>query len=254
MAKRAKAVDFLQELTEVSQQMQDKDQEVLSRREEEIGELNAVSIDRLQEREIDTRPLNEKHVLDLMESIEALGLIEPLVVDQDKVLLAGGHRLAAIKLLQEKEAETFENHFPNKLIPVRIMSFKATDEPERALQVEVAENEHRRDYTPAEVRNIAEHLRAAGYREGRGRPKSGEKLLMPALSTVIGKNRRTVQRYLHESESKNRTDVQIYLKKAKKSLKSWQEKAPKKKANQKIMKAIPEFLELIEEVLAAEGK
>ncbi len=43
--------------------------------------------------------LNALHVLNLAESIAALGLLEPIVVDQHLRLLAGAHRLAAIQLL-----------------------------------------------------------------------------------------------------------------------------------------------------------
>ncbi len=59
-----------------------------------------ISIDDIRLRkDADTRPLNAKHVLDLAESIAVLGLLEPLVIDMEGHLLAGGHRLAAIQLL-----------------------------------------------------------------------------------------------------------------------------------------------------------
>ncbi|MEM8614151.1 MAG: ParB/RepB/Spo0J family partition protein [Cyanobacteria bacterium P01_H01_bin.105] len=250
MVKRSKTVDFLENISAVTEQMQVRDQEVSSRRAEERGDLNAISIERIGLREIDTRPLNEKHVASLAESIAILGLIEPLVVDQEKTLLAGGHRLAAIKLLKDHDAAVFDQHFPNTLIPVRIMPFKANDDTERALQIEVAENEHRRDYTPAEVRNIADHLRKVGYREGTGRPKQGEKLLMPALSVVIGKNRRTIQRYLHGSTEESRTDVQKHLKKARRALKNWQTEAPRNQNNAVLIEKLPEFLDMLDQALA----
>jgi hypothetical protein len=53
----------------------------------------------LLRREEDSRPLLAKHVLEVAESIAVLGLIEPLVIDTNGYLLAGGHRLAAIQLL-----------------------------------------------------------------------------------------------------------------------------------------------------------
>ena len=187
----------------------------------------------------------------MKESISTLGLIEPLAVDQEKVLLAGGHRLAAIALLLKTEPDTFEQHFPNSAIPVRVMPFLAANEPDRALQVEVAENEYRRDYTPAEVKKIAERLVEAGYKDVKGRPKKGEKVLMPALSTVVGKNRRTIQRYLHgEGESKkSRTDVHL-LKKAKQCLKSWQEKTDQNTAaSQELSRQLSEMLSLLDSVI-----
>ena len=66
----------------------------------------------------------------------------------------------------------------------------------RALAVEVAENEQRRDYTPAEVRALAERLRGAGFRATAGRPRKGTRALLPALGAVVGKSKRTLLRIL----------------------------------------------------------
>lgn len=252
MARRSKKVDFLEDLSAVTEQMQGKDQEVSLRREKERGELSTLPLERIKDRESNTRTLNTKHVHSLKESISTLGLIEPLAVDQDKVLLAGGHRLAAIALLLETEPATFEKHFPDGAIPVRVMPFVAANEPEKALQVEVAENEHRRDYTPSEVRGIAERLISAGYKDVKGRPKKGEKVLMPALSTVVGKNRRTIQRYLHGEPGKSRTDVHLFLERAKKALKAWQETPHEDIASQNLDEQLPDILELIEAAIEVE--
>ena len=250
MARRSKKVDFLENLSAVTEQMQDRDREANLRREQERGELSTLPLERIKDRESNTRALNTQHVESLKESISTLGLIEPLAVDQAKVLLAGGHRLAAIALLLKTDPEVFEKHFPNSAIPVRVMPFIAEKEPDRALQVEVAENEYRRDYTPAEVRGIAERLIAAGYKDVKGRPKKGEKVLMPALSTVVGKNRRTIQRYLHGDSKKSRTDVHLSLKKAKKSLEAWQKQPYQaSSASQELREKLPHILSLIDTVI-----
>lgn len=246
MAAKRKERDVLASLSTFSEQMTDRDKEVSVRRAEDRGELSTILIDRIQLRETDTRPLNQKHVASLMESIAALGLIEPLVVDSDKVLLAGGHRLAAITLLQEHDIDSFNKHFSNGKIPIRTMPFKSAEEPERALQIEVAENEHRRDYTPAEVRNIADYLREVGYKDSQGRPKKGEKALLPALSVVIGKNIRTIQRYLKDEPKKNTTDVVFFLKKAKRSLESWNDGVKRTRSNKELREKVSEVLSLIE--------
>ena len=47
----------------------------------------------------DLRALNAGHVVLLAESVHALGLLEPIVVDRRGRLVAGGHRLAACRLL-----------------------------------------------------------------------------------------------------------------------------------------------------------
>ena len=62
--------------------------------------------------------------------------------------------------------------------------------------MEVAENEQRRDYTPAEVRALAERLRGAGFRATAGRPRKGTKALLPALGAVVGKSKRQLLRIL----------------------------------------------------------
>ncbi|MEO0645395.1 MAG: ParB/RepB/Spo0J family partition protein [Cyanobacteria bacterium J06650_10] len=250
MARRSKKVDFLENLSAVTEQMQDKDREANRRREQERGTLSSLPLERIKNRESNTRTLNMEHVQSLKESISTLGLIEPLAVDQEKVLLAGGHRLAAIASLLETEPDTFERHFPNSAIPVRVMPFIAEHEPDRALQVEVAENEYRRDYTSAEVRSIADRLIEAGYKDVKGRPKKGQKVLMPALSTVVGKNRRTIQRYLHGESKKSRTDVHLFLKKAKKALESWQAQPEQNtSASKELHEQLPEILNLLNAVI-----
>lgn len=164
------------------------------------------SLDFIQPREHNTRPLKLEHVQALAESIAAISLLEPLVVDAKGRLLAGGHRLAAIHLLKESNPTAYTKHFPNDAVPVRVMDFDAEQHPDRALECEIAENEHRRDYTPAEVRTLANRLKEAGYIDRRGRPAEGEKALRPALQVIVGKSWRQVVRYL---KPENMTDVII---------------------------------------------
>lgn len=155
-------------------------------------------VEEIQERYLgDTREPDPGHVADLAESIAALGLIEPLVVDSKHRLLAGGHRLAAIMLLQESQPQAYAQRFPDGQVPVQVMGFDSAIDPNLALAIETAENEKRRDYTTAEIKAIADKLRQAGYEDLRGRPRRGQKPLMPALSVVVGKSLRTVQRHLY---------------------------------------------------------
>jgi len=164
-----------------------------------------MALDAIQDRQQSTRPLRPPHVEALAESISVLGLLEPLVVDRKGRLLAGGHRLAALKYLQTNSPETFAEHFPNDQIPVRVMDFDATENPDRALECEVAENEHRQDYTRSEVRALADRLRQAGYVDRPGRPMKGEKALRPALKVIVGKSLGTVRRYLNQDENAHPT-------------------------------------------------
>ncbi len=171
-------------------------------------------LDQIKEREQDTRSLNEAHVKELAESIVVLGLIESLALDCRGRLLAGGHRLAAIKYIQAENPEAFEKQFPGGGIPARIFEFDAEKEPDLALQIEIAENEKRRDYTPTEVKAIADRLREAGFVDLKGRPKKGQKALMPMLSVVIGKSIRTVQNYLNEADAQEKASPQLTAEKS----------------------------------------
>jgi ParB family chromosome partitioning protein len=155
-----------------------------------------IPLDHVILRERDTRRLKNEHVQSLRNSIAALGLIEPIVVDLNSGLLAGGHRLAALRLLLDQEPETFHRLFPEGLVPVRQMSIDSKTHPADAMAIEVAENEQRRDYTAQEIRVLAQRLKDAGYRETPGRPKLGEKALTPALRTIVGKSFRTIRRVL----------------------------------------------------------
>lgn len=188
-----------------------------------------------------SRTLNPRHLVDLARSIAALGLIHPLVIDVEDVVIAGSHRFAALKLLatpppdrpallatlcprgpaQELEALTE----PVQLlavslgvvdfgsIPVRVVPLSQSKSPDEAWRLEVAENERRRDYKPSEVRALAERLREQGYRFTKGRAREGEQPALPLLSSVIGVSTRHVRRLLAAEDGNvidpkdQRTDV-----------------------------------------------
>lgn len=178
----------------------------------------------------DTRLLHVDHVLDLAESIAALGLLEPLVVDAKGHLLAGGHRLAACRLLspqrstratarkqllaltspRQREALELrleelelrvgagEGALESDQVPVRIIGFDAGEDQDRALAIEATENGQRRDYTRSEVMQLYRRLIDAGYTDRPGKPRPGERPARPLVATVIGRSVRTVRRLLAE--------------------------------------------------------
>ncbi|MEM8831045.1 MAG: ParB/RepB/Spo0J family partition protein [Cyanobacteria bacterium P01_G01_bin.19] len=217
-----------------------------------------VPLDDIQLREDNTRPLNEVHVLELAESIVILGLLQPIVIDVKNRLLAGGHRLAALVHLQETSPQEFEQMFPNEAVPVRQMPFDVEENPELALQVEVAENEKRRDYTPQEVRTLAQKLKAAGYTDSAHRPKKGEKALVPALKIIIGKSRRSIMRYLSVDENQEKSVPPVTLTPEVKTMQRIEKDLVKLKQmfsgtevtpeQQKLIKKIPSFLKALEAV------
>jgi len=193
---------------------------------------STLSLDSIADRvDGNTRLLNPAHIEALADSIAVVGLIAPIAVDSRGRLLAGGHRRAAITLLREQNPEAFAKQFPGGQVPIRRYDFDSEAETDKALAIEATENEKRRDYTPAEVRAIADRLRTAGYRDAPGKPKKGEKALRPALELIIGKSIRQVRRYLndasdaHENGEQNqdkqtRTDV-LVLNRALLNLQKW---------------------------------
>ena len=86
---------------------------------------------------------NVGDVSTLAASIEELGLLSPVVVNEDKELLAGERRLTACKSLGWTE------------IPVTVMS---TDDAEKKLSIEIAENQQRTNFTREELINAGIEL------------------------------------------------------------------------------------------------
>ncbi len=221
-----------------------------------------VPLEQIKHRTDNTRELNTSHVQSLYESISVLGLLEPLVVDHRNRLLAGGHRLAAIYCLKEKNEAQFQIIFPNGGIPIRVIPFDSIEDPERALKIEVAENEQRRDYTAQEVRAIADRLLEAGYTLNSHRPKKGDKALGTALAVVIGKHRRTVSRYLNEylqkdTDSKTMTPVIVSpetkaLQKLQHNLEVLKKKIDKPNTPKlaSLAKKLPSLIKLVKESIA----
>jgi ParB family transcriptional regulator, chromosome partitioning protein len=158
-----------------------------------VGNATHLPLDKIIDRLSDTRQIKPAHAAKLAESIAAIGLINAIAVDNQGRLLAGGHRRAAIaSLTPDVLAQWFAAG-----IPVRMFDFDAALEPDKALAVEASENEQRLNYTPAEVRELADRLTAQGYRRAAGKPKKGEKALTPALALIVGVSTRTIERHLN---------------------------------------------------------
>ena len=152
-------------------------------------------LDRIKLQDHRLRGIKRDHVDRLVESIKAEGLLQPLVVDRGGRLIAGGHRLEAIKRLQEVAPDVFGRHFGSG---VNVVSLPIDSDSDQiaALRAEIAENEMRLDFSRAEVAKIVEVLREAGFDDTRGRPKKGTLPMAPALQDLFGVKRRTVVRML----------------------------------------------------------
>lgn len=210
MAKRRRSTsDMLKSATRAGAAIQKQDRAVEAQTLETQSKPTTFPLGKILDRNSNTREIQHEHALELMESIAILGLLEPLVIDERGRLLAGAHRRFAIDLLKENDKTSYDKNFPRDLIPVRIMDFDAEQNPDLALQIEISENEKRRDYTPSEVRLLAGKLEEAGYVDVKGRPTKKQKALRPAIELIIGKSLRTVRRYLNTQTEESVTNVRL---------------------------------------------
>lgn len=180
-------------------------------------------LDAILPRQENLRPLHEDHVRLIAANIATVGLISPPAVDSAGRLLAGEHRREALLLLRRVSGNlaAAQQVFAKELgikgglthedmqhvidawtregfdrgVPVRRM---ANAEGPRALAVEISENTQREDFSNEEVFAVYTKLQKAGYKAGIGRPKHGEKAIMPAMALIFGKHARTVQRALQK--------------------------------------------------------
>ncbi len=268
--KRSNSSSLLAQATVVADAIHEQDQAASAKFERDRSQRASLPLSRIHPRAEDTRPLHDRHVNDLVESIGALGLIEPLVIDLKGVLLAGGHRLAAVQRLKETNVELYQTHFPDDLVPVRVMPFDAELEPEKSLQIELAENEKRVNYSRDQIEQLAERLRGLNYRNIVGRPKEGEKALGPALAVAIGVSTRYVRKVLQqqrlgetgEVEEKIRNSVPNLQKlkalrrieTALEELIALPESEQPTRAEQNLYKAVPGFLKKIQASISEESK
>jgi ParB family chromosome partitioning protein len=268
--KRPDSASLLAQAASVADAIHEQDQVAEAKSQSDRANRVNLPLSRIRPRAEDTRPLRDSHVKDLAESIGALGLIEPLVVDLKGVLLAGGHRLAAIQFLKETNLELYQQQFPDALVPVRVMPFDSQAEPERSLLVELAENEKRVNYSRDQIEQLADRLRALNYRDLVGRPKEGEKALGPALAVAIGVSTRYVRKVLQqqrsgetgEVEEKIRNSVPNFQKlrvlrrieAALEELISLPEAEQPTRVEQSLSKAIPQFLKKLKASIAEESK
>lgn len=275
MSKKTSSWNNMSVLQKTAKDLSDKDRIQENENYEEIARVKYRSLNAIFRRNKDSRELNEKHLLDLGESISELGLIEPLVVDRNGVIIAGYHRYAAILIISKTTEEekiscfndlTISNNTSRKLsrqaiknklsswkkvsiealfpldIPVYELILDSTVNHKEVLSIEIAENEHRKAYTKKEIITLANKLKEIGYTNKNGRPKLGEKALLPALSVIVGKSYRTIIRTLNENnvdneiisknsdtkhEKKSMTNGIVfqeysYLKLIKKNLQLWQ--------------------------------
>jgi ParB family transcriptional regulator, chromosome partitioning protein len=97
----------------------------------------------------------------LAESIKKLGLIQPVTLTPDLVLIAGERRLMAVKSLGQVTIEA-------KIMPV--------EDYEHQLNCEIEENEQRKEFTPSERLEFGRQLEQVERLKAEEREKAGKKI------------------------------------------------------------------------------
>jgi hypothetical protein len=198
------------------------------------GQKTLVALEEIRDRvKGNSREVNTRQAVERAVSIAEIGLLQNLVVDVNKVLVAGDHRRWALRLMKEvtgnvdyarkklvefqlpgfdgadkaanqrlKEAAEllaagWSTHGFAAGIPVMVLSFDSAKESQRALIVEIAENKQRSDPSARDVKQARKRLLEEGFIDsGGGRPKTGAVPLWPMLERMYVSDRRTLQKLL----------------------------------------------------------
>lgn len=116
-------------------------------------------------------------ITSLADDIEDRGLINPPVVTPDYELIAGERRLRALKKLDYKQIE------------VRVMS---VEDYEHQLQIEISENEERKDFTYSEKMDYAKQLERIEAKKAKERMATNKKGTVPGPYAKKGETREIV--------------------------------------------------------------
>ncbi|WP_167836445.1 ParB/RepB/Spo0J family partition protein [Anaerolactibacter massiliensis] len=149
------------------------------------------------------------HIKDLMEDIQKNGLINPITINADKVLLAGFRRYTACKALGMED------------IPVHMVN---TKDEEQDLQVEISENELREDFTMTERLDYARQLQRIEAEKARTRqstlngslPKNSAEAetekgeTRQKVAEKVGMSHDTLRKAQKIEENKNLIDAQDF--------------------------------------------
>ena len=116
-------------------------------------------------------------ITSLADDIEDRGLINPPVVTPDYELIDGERRLRALKKLDYKQIE------------VRVMS---VEDYEHQLQIEISENEERKDFTYSEKMDYAKQLERIEAKKAKERMATNKKGTVPGPYAKKGETREIV--------------------------------------------------------------
>jgi ParB family chromosome partitioning protein len=165
------------------------------------------------------RDVDHKHVLALMEDIDARGLINPITVDRNYVLVLGMHRFLAQYLLaldNTQRAEQWGRFFGSKCVKsayirrlsvlkkhsaaiiVRVLADDAQVDLVGARSMELADNVLSKKISGTAVQKAFDYLMSSGYVHVSGRPRKDEKAIIPMLARTLGVSRSTAMRLVNK--------------------------------------------------------
>jgi hypothetical protein len=184
----------------------------------------------------DLRRVNLEHMIAIAKSVLQFGSLSPINVDTNHHLITGRHNLFACRLLAlpPEERKPWVNNridagdiigklTPNKEdellsldrrppeIEACINEFDSAKYSEYARQLEVIENEKRKNLEKEEVINRYKELAAMGYRSAVGKPKIGEITITSIIEREFGINAKTIWRYMNSDTAKEKARPTSYI-------------------------------------------
>ena len=154
-----------------------------------------VDLDHITEMSTYTRTLREDHIKELTDSIATIDLEVPLVLITGNQLVAGRHRLHALRRLKDTKPERYDELFPSG-VPAMLYDIGENPDTNAVLALELTENAMRRNLSPEERLRVLDNLRKQGHQLKRGRHKPDGSHLIPKLMEMLGVSKATVSRLL----------------------------------------------------------
>lgn len=145
--------------------------------------------------ELALRVIDKEHVNKLKASINDQGLLEPLVVDRNGVLLAGHHRFEALKQLQNGDSDRFNGWFPRSHVPVLRLNIDAEKDTQIAAAAAISENRKRKELSREVIKKFCDTMaKKHNIHMRSGRPPKGKVSMSKLLSDALQVSPRHVRR------------------------------------------------------------
>ncbi len=146
----------------------------------------------------------DKRIRELAEDIRRRGLLEPILIDVENIVLAGKHRVLALRQLQEQNPAWFTDALPQG-VPYFRHDISYRTNPFEAGLLQLAANFNRaKTPTAQELRphllSLLEKMPHEVYHFGKGNPGKKQPVI-PTLMDAFGVSRRTIARALAKDDA-----------------------------------------------------